>query len=458
MSSHREAPETAMDPAADNTDVYAFVSPDKPDTVTLIANFIPFQLPDGGPNFNEFSNDVRYTIHVSNTNRTYDDLAYEFRFTTTVRTPGTFLYNTGPITALDSPNWNRYQTYTVTKITRGKRQVIAKDLQCPPCNVGERSTPNYAKLATAAVHKISGGLTVFAGQRAEGFFVDLGSIFDLGTLRPFESHHLVKSAAAVGVNGTQQLNVHSIAIQIPKKELTSDKKTPKDVMARESVIGVYATASRQEGLTIDPNTGVRTPLGTFKQVSRLGMPLINEVINSYEDKDKWNASRPYYDKNYVSGYKHPELSKLLPVLYPGVFPNLAKLTKSRTDLVAILLTGIPEGIVPGFQNYTGPRQADLLRLNMAVPPGHKKNPGGLVAGDAAGFPNGRRVFDDVVAVELRALAGATYPLVDKTYKPDAAASKLTDGTKNTNGKYLSHFPYLGHPNSGSKAVPGAAAA
>ena len=146
------------------------------------------------------------------------------------------------------------------------------------------------------------------------------------------------------------------------------------------------------------------------------------------------------------------------MLYPGVFPNLAKYTKDRADLSAILLTGIPSGVVPGFQNYTGGLKADLVRLNVAVPPASKPNPLGLVAGDAAGFPNGRRVFDDVVTVELRAIAGLTIPLVDKSYTPDAAASAVKDGTTNTNNPLLSSFPYLGTPGGGYQSMPGKAAA
>ncbi len=150
----------------------------------------------------------------------------------------------------------------------------------------------------------------------------------------------------------------------------------------------------------------------------------------------------------------PELAGLLPVLYPGVFPRLAAYTKDRADLLAILLTGIPAGVVPGFQNYTGAKQADMLRLNVAIPPASKPNNLGLVAGDPAGFPNGRRVFDDTTTVEIRAIAGLTIPLVDPTFTPDGAASAVTDGTKNTNAALLSKFPYLGHPAGGYQSKPG----
>jgi hypothetical protein len=163
--------------------------------------------------------------------------------------------------------------------------------------------------------------------------------------------------------------------------------------------------------------------GAFHQVSRLGNPLFNEVIVPMASKDRWNHVPPSDDSQFANYVLHPELAGLLPVLYPGVFPNLAAYKKPRADLAAILLTGIPSGVVPGFQNFTGTVQADMLRLNLAVPPTTTNpKPLGLVAGDAAGFPNGRRVFDDVVTVELRAVAGITIPLVDPSFKPDAAAA------------------------------------
>ena len=165
-------------------------------------------------------------------------------------------------------------------------------------------------------------------------------------------------------------------------------------------------------------------------------------------KDQWNALPPYADGAFAQYVKQPELAKLLPVLYPGVFPHLAGLTADRADLVAILLTGIPSGVVPGFQNFTGSTPADMLRLNVAIPPASSPNPLGLIGGDVAGFPNGRRVFDDVVTIELRAIAGATFPLVSPSYTPDAAASLVTDGVGPGPNRYQSTFPYLGLPHDG----------
>ena len=454
MSSHREAPESSKDPVADNTDVYAFVSPDRPNYVTLIANFLPFEDPAGGPNFYEFGDDVSYRIKINNTAGAVSDLTYEFRFTTTIRNPDTFLYNTGPIASIDDPNFNRPQTYTVTRWRDGKPTELGKDLLVPPCNVGVRSTPDYPKLADAAIHNIDEDIKVFAGQRLDGFYVDLGSAFDLLALRPFQSLHLIPTPNRDGVDTLRAFNVHTIAMQVPIKNLTADGSQPTDPMKPESVIGVWATASRQKGHYLAEDTTKHS--GPFQQVSRLGNPLFNEVINPMSQKDKWNRSKPFQDSAYAKYVAQPEVAKLLPVLYPGVFPNLAGLKADRADLLAILLTGIPAGLIDGFQNYTGDTQADMLRLNVAIKPSAKPNINGIIGGDLAGFPNGRRYFDNVVAIELRAIAGATYPLVDPSYTPDDAAGAIydiTDSTIPSSVTYMKTFPYLDHPVSGSDSVP-----
>ena len=195
--------------------------------------------------------------------------------------------------------------------------------------------------------------------------------------------------------------------------------------------------------------------GELRQVSRLGNPLFNEVIVPMGKKDVWNVRNPAFDSVFAKYVLQPELAKLLPVLYPGdTFKNLKAYTKPRADLAAILLTGIPAGVVDGFQNFTGGKQADMLRLNVAVPPSDNPNNLGLVAGDAAGFPNGRRIDDDVVTIELRAVAGLTIPLVDPSYTVDGAASAIEDGTTNTNAPLLDVFPYLGLPGGGYQTEPG----
>ena len=458
MSSHREAPEISKDPVADSTDTYAFVSPDNPDTVTLIANFIPLQKPDSGPNFFEFGDDVLYEIHISNRGDAQSDVIYQFEFRTKIRNKDTFLYNTGPITGLGSPNWNRPQYYKVTRVQNGKSRVLAKTLRCPPVNVGKRSTPNYAALSAQAVHPLRGGRKVFAGQRADAFHVDLGSVFDLGALRPLNQAHLIPMMAMDGINSVQSYNVHTIAIQVPISDLTRDGSTPTNPLSKKAVIGVWSTASRRKSRIYDQMTGTYVGRGPWKQVSRLGNPLFNEVITPMAEKDQWNSRPPRKDAKYTKYVNKPELGGLLPALYPGAFPNLAAYKKPRADLNAILMTGIPAGVVPGFQNFTGATQADMLRLNVAIPPSAEPNDLGLVAGDAAGFPNGRRLNDDVVTIELRAVAGLTIPLVDPSYTVDDAVGLVSDGTTNTNAGVTGTFPYLGLPGGGYQTEPGTTAA
>jgi Domain of unknown function (DUF4331) len=463
MSSHREAPEISKDPVADNADVYAFVSPDQPDTVTLITNFVPLQNPAGGPNFYEFGDDVLYSIYIDNNGDGAPEIAYEFQFQTTLQNPNTFLYNTGQIDSLTSPNWNKRQVYSVTRIdgydtttcaraARGRgpsTQLLASGLACPPCNVGPRSIPSYAPLAAAAIHTLPSGETVFAGQRRDGFFVDLGSTFDLADLRPFQNLHLIPTAAAPGVDQLASLNIHTIALQVPIGCLTSDGSVPRDATSPSSVIGVWSAASRRKVRMIDADNDENCEAGPWMQVSRLGNPLVNEVLIPLGLKDQWNTGNPAQDSAFASHYTSPELATLLPVLYPKVFPNLAGLSKPRADLVAILLTGIPSGVVSGFQNYSGKVMADQLRLNLAIKPTTSSpSPLGLLGGDIAGFPNGRRVFDDVVSIELRAIAGATYALVDKTYTPDKAAGLLTEGLTPAAGRFQATFPYLADPLDG----------
>ncbi len=462
MSSHREAPGISGDPAADNTDVYAFVCPDDPAFVTLIANFLPLENPAGGPNFFEFDDDVLYEIHVDNDGDSLADISYQFRFHTTYTHPDSFLYNLGPIDDINSPNWNRRQFANLTRKNHdtGEAEVIATNRPCPPCNIGPFSCPNYFHVAIQGVHEITGNRTMFTGQRAEGFYVDLGAIFDLGDLRPFQDLHVgSQMPAAPGINAAKAQNVHTIAIKVPKTDLTAGGKYPHDPTLPHATIGVYATGRRQRSRVYEAD-GTTVNTGPFVQISRLGNPLFNEVITPIAQKDYWNAVHPINDEIFAKYVAHPELATLLPVLYPDVFPNLAKLNASgasRADLLAILMTGIPAGLIPGFQNYTGATHSDLLRLNMAIHPTMDEPSNlGILGGDLAGYPNGRRVFDDVTTIELRAIAGATYPLVDPSYVPDAAAGVITQGLTSSNTDvtaentvhYLPRFPYLGVPHSG----------
>src|SRR5262252_5753807 len=211
MSSHREAPAISQDPVADNADTYAFVSPDDPSTVTIITNYVPLEGPPGGPNFFEFGDDVLYSIYVDNDGDALPEIEYQFRFRTTFQNEDTFLYNTGPIGSLIDPNWNKRQLYSVSVVrSHGADKVLANDLACPPCNIGPRSTPNYDALAAAAIHHLPSGETVFAGQRQDGFFVDLGAIFDLGDIREFNELHLIPTPTGTSVDPLKSFNIHTI--------------------------------------------------------------------------------------------------------------------------------------------------------------------------------------------------------------------------------------------------------
>jgi hypothetical protein len=451
VSSHREAPEVSKDPVVDSSDLYAFVSPDAPDTVTFIANYVPLQNPAGGPNFYEFGDDVLYAINIDTDGDGVADIAYQFTFESELEIPSTFLYNTGPIESLSSANWNRRQFYSVTRVDRFGAHVLGTHLACPPCNIGPLSTPNYAGLATSAINSLPGGGTVYCGQRAEGFYVDLGAIFDLGDLRPIASLHATFGLPALtstpGVDTLGTINVHSIALQVPISSIHSGWRR------RDSgVIGVWTTASRQQARVFGGWNSEDVWSGPWTQRSRLGNPLFNEVLVPLSQKDYWNKQSPANDSQFAHGVNFPELAQLLPVLYPGAFPNLAAFNATNTaraDLAAILLTGIPAGIVsPTFTTYTGPTQADMLRLNLSIPPSKTPNILGVVGGDVAGYPNGRRVFDDVVSIELRAIAGATLPLVDSSFTPDGAIADVSDGLNGSDISYLSSFPYLGTPYSG----------
>ncbi len=469
MSSHREAPGISKDPVADSTDLYAFVSPDDPSTVTIIANYVPLQQPAGGPNFYEFGDDVLYEINIDNDNDASADVTYQFRFSTVLTDTGPndiFLYNTGQIAHISDSTWNRKQFYSVTRVDRKGPHVLAADLPCPPCNVGKNSIPSYGPLTAQAVQPLGSGGKVFAGQRADGFYVDLGSVFDLGDLRPFQPDFMIKGTAVAGINSLAGLNVHSIAIQVPITQLTSDGTQPTNYQAPGSTLGIWTTASRQKG-SIGGYGGFSA--GPWAQLSRLGMPLINEVIIPMGQKDLWNSQAPADDAQFGPFYDHPALASLLNVLYPKAFPLIAAYTAdpstTRPDLDAVLLTGVPAGVFAGFQNYTGTTKADLLRLNVAVPPttsSSSVNILGVVGGDNAGFPNGRRVVDDVVSVELKAIAGALLHKVVPSFSPDAPAGALFDvggpvtepttiadlAAAGLNFSYPGSFPYLSDPWDG----------
>jgi hypothetical protein len=440
-SSHREAPLISQDPVADNTDTYAFVSPDKPSTVTLVGNWIPLEEPAGGPNFNKFGDDVKYTINVDNDGDAVDDIVYELRFHTAVQNPDTFLYNTGPITSLSDPDFNIRQLYSVARVEHGNRTVLASGLATPPANIGPRSTPNYQDLAEMATYSLKDGTKVFAGQRDDPFFVDLGSVFDLAGLRPFNGAHLIPRAATRGRDGVSGYNTHTIALQVPISSLTHNHRAPRDASDPNAIIGVYSTSQRQRVRVLSDSGATPEQSGRWVQVSRLGMPLVNEVVIPLGKKDRFNASDPEDDAQFLRFVQDPEPARLIPVLYPGVAVPAAP----RDDITTIFLTGIP-----GLNRPAGVRPAELIRLNMAIPPSSHPSPLGVLGGDLAGFPNGRRLADDVTDVELRALAGGT-PFTPNFNK--APNNQLGDGVNANDEPFLAHFPYVATPHQGYASDP-----
>jgi hypothetical protein len=428
-ASHREAPAISFDPSADITDVYAFVSPDKPDTVTIIANYTGFQEPGGGPNFYPFNPDVQYFIKIDNTGDAVEDVTYTFAFTTSVANPESFLYSGyGPIGSVDS---NVTQTVTVS---RNGEAILTDGMVAPP-NIGPRTTPEYNALANAAINELDNGALVFAGQRDDPFFVDLGAIFDLGGLRPFNDAHLLPMKKGRGQDLLASFNVNSIAIQMPITAVTNDGEMPAAADAPNAVIGVWAGAHRRS-LAVDGGEG------DWVQVSRLGNPLINEVIIPLGVKDQWNSTDPADDEQYATYYENSELAAIINTVYPALEDAR---TTERGDLGQILGRG-----VPGLNLTNQDILADMLRLNLAVPPADKPDPLGAVAGDVAGFPNGRRLTDDVVDIELRAVAdGYGEFLAENFGLPNLSPNNLVgDGCDANDVKFGKAFPYLAAPSSG----------
>ena len=427
-SSHREAPLISADPQADSTDVYAFVSPDDPNTVTLISSWIPFENPQGGPNFYRFGDGVRYDFKIDQDADGIEDIVYRFTFTTQITNPNTFLYNTGPITSLNDTTFNVRQFYTVTRFDgprrRGQGTVLATDLPTPPVNVGFRSTPNYEVLAAAAVRPLPNGAQVFAGQRDDPFFVDL-NVFDLLAVPPADTKNF---------DGLAGFNVHTIAIEVPISSLTANGARPSSASDPNAVIGVWSTASRPS--VTSRGGGQERFSANYVQVSRLGHPLVNEVVIPRGVKDTFNSLEPTGDAAALKYVTDPELPKLLLALF-----NIQSPPTPRNDLVTIFLTGIPN-----LNQRLGVTPLEMLRLNVAIPPTPNPNPLGVLGGDTGGFPNGRRLIDDVVDIELRAVAGAT-PLTPNFN--NGINAQLGDGVAGNDKPFLTSFPFVATPHAGN---------
>jgi hypothetical protein len=464
-SSHREAPLIVADPLADNTDTYAFRSTEtgRGDFVTLIANWIPFEEPSGGPHFYKFDDTVLYEIYIDNTGDGVEDITYQFRFKTKFKNGNSILGMAAPnqafagtggieplITSLNDPDYNEPQTYSITRIDRhtGKKGVvIAHGLLTPPNNIGERTTPNYeAALGQPAVYSLPNGGRVFAGQRDEGFYIDVGGVFD--TLK------LKSIADTGGVDSTAGFNVNTIALEVKIQDLTRNGAVPSGPTAANAVIGVWAGSSRQKVRVLqtdfwESNNDNDDDLnaGPFTQVSRLGSPLVNELIIPLKFKDKFNASSPANDAQFAPFVTNPQLAQILSAVFGVNVPPAP-----RNDLVAIFATGIPVNPITG-PNYTtflsDGRPHEMLRLNTAIPPSSSPSRLGLLGGDVAGFPNGRRVFDDVVDISLRAVAGGTPFTPATNVSPN---NMIGDGVANNDVPFLTRFPYLATPQSGNSTT------
>ncbi|HEX9824883.1 MAG TPA: DUF4331 domain-containing protein [Actinomycetota bacterium] len=429
-SSHREAPLVAADPQVDVTDVYAFVSPDDPTTVTLISNWIPFEEPAGGPNFYSFAPGVQYDIRVDNDHDAKPDLIYRWLFANHYRTKATFLYNTGQVTSLTDGDLNFYQTYDLQLIKPEKKHnnttTLFNDVIAAPSHVGDASMPDYEALRDEAIHT-SGATKTFAGQADEGFFLDL-RVFDLLYGGALEGDG---TFAEDGDDTTDGFNVHTMALQVPKAALAAGG----DAEANP-IIGIWSTAQRRSTRILKAN-GSQKHEGKFVQVSRLGMPLVNEVVIPVGQKDLFNASAPADDGQFASHVTDPELPKLIELIYGIPAP-----ATPRDDLVAVFLTGVeglnkPDGVVPSEQ----------LRLNMSIPPCEEgcaeHSTLGVIGGDIAGFPNGRRLTDDILDIAVQVVEGELV----------GSPNDLGDGVDVNDVAFGETFPYLALPHSGSDASP-----
>ncbi|KGQ20566.1 DUF4331 domain containing protein [Lysobacter dokdonensis DS-58] len=432
-SSHREAPNITKTPKVDNTDVYLFRSYEsgRSGYVTILANFQPGENPYDGPNYYLMDPNAQYDIHIDNDGDARADLIYRFKFNTTYRNAaldigGTSvavpLSNVGPFASSSDPTLNVLESYTVTVYREGQLPQLATNVATnantfikPFDNIGTKSIANYAAYADKYISKINfagcaGTGRVFVGQRREGFAVNVGEIFDLIHTNPV-------GPTNGDTNALAKKNVTTIALEVPTGCLT----------AGSPIVGAWSTASL-------PNaSGVQT------QVSRLSSPLVNEVVIGLPDKDKFNASAPYDDAQFAKYVTNPTLPALIQVLYPStrapqVFP--------RTDLVAAFLTG-----VPGLNQPANVRPAEMMRLNtsIAAKAASQQKSLGVLAGDTAGFPNGRRPGDDVVDIELRVVMGAL--LTDK--QAPSRRLPFTDGADVRATEFRNSFPYLNTPLPGA---------
>jgi Domain of unknown function (DUF4331) len=432
-SSHREAPNISLDPTADNTDVYAFTARDAPGALTVVANWIPGEVPASGPNFFRFDDRARYYIRIDNDGDGRPDVSYRFRFRSTVN-PDSYLPAFPGVGSIDDAKLFQRQTYDVYRETREHGRTttrrIARNLPVAPSSIGPKTYPDYEKVANQAIRSLPGGGKVFAGQRDDPFFADLGAIFDAANIRELTGNR------GGGKDDLSGMSTHSIVLQIPERAVTRDGKPVSSPEAANATVGVWATTERRRlqvtSADFDSDRGSR---GRWVQVSRLGNPLVNEVIVPAGQKDRFNRTRPAKDAKHFGAYVlEPELAKILNALFDVDAPET-----DRTDIVQALLQG-----VPGLNRQrANPPAVDTLKLNLGVPPADQPSRFGVLAGDVAGFPNGRRLEDDVVDIELQVVAG----FLKGNKVP------LGDGVDRNDKPFLPTFPYLAAPTSGFDSNP-----
>jgi hypothetical protein len=445
-SSHREAPKIMLDPAADNTDVYAFTAPDAQDSLTVVSNWVPLEEPAGGPYFGKLDPKARYYVKIDNTGDGYEDVAYRWQFKNKFRNPNSFLYAAPTVDSVNDPDLNFVQTYDLFKETYKNRRLvrtskIANDVPVAPDNVGPKTIPNYDKVAAGAVTSLRGGGKTFVGPRDDAFFVDLGAVFDGINIDAPGRPNIGLGNQGGGKDDVSGYNVHSFVLQVPEREVTVDGKQVADMKAKNAVVGVWSTTERRRVSVLAHGARKSSSHSSWVQVSRLGNPLINEVIIPIGKKDKFNATSPADDlKNFGTFALNPEPARLLNALFKlGVKEN------NRTDIVQALLTGVP-GLTQIGNKPAAP--SDTLKLNLGVAPSATPSRFGVLAGDVAGFPNGRRLADDVTDIELRVIAGALL-------KPEDGGKQipLGDGIDQNDKPFSASFPYAASPNNGFGGLP-----
>lgn len=439
-SSHREAPLISADPQADNTDTYFFLDPVDGGRVILIGNWIPLEEPAGGPNFSHFGEKIRYEFNVDWDGDAIEDVVYRIQFTRHVRNPDTWLQNTGPVNAPNDPNQNVYYTYKVEKILgpspnqgAAAKIELGDELLEAPNNVGSKSFPNgYGKGSRIAetVYTIDQDTKVYAGPRADSFYADLGMIFDLINFRP----GTLPGNVGGGKNDLAGFNTHTIALSVPVYQLTKNHTVPTDASDPNAIISMWSSTWRLKTRVLSEAGDKPSESGDWVQVSRLAVPLVNEVVVPLGQKDLFNASFPRDDAQFAPSVLDPEVPKILKALF-----NIDSPLTPRNDLLAVVLG------VDGLTRRPGEVVSDQLRLNVAVfpTPPSLVNRLGVLGGDLAGFPNGRRPYDDVVDIELRILAGVLVP--EFNHSPNNALGDGVDGPDKT---FNPAFPFLATPHSG----------